>query len=154
MIRWLHKVFLKKITNDHKDEYKKTISISRLYKKLFATEGIMFPSVSSQGSCSNLVIEPSLALSHLEPVKARLVVTHKDKNNNGYHFHYVKESESIDLNTGVIEWRNQSIFNYKARQQFSLVDKSKVVSLALGRGRYAYPHPNDSSRVCVYSTME
>lgn len=152
LTRWLHKEFLKRITNSTKDNYKKTIAISRQYKKLFDTKTILFPSVSSQGSCSNLVIDPMLARLNLEPVKARLVVAHKDSANKGYLFNYVKESENIDLNTGVIMWRNLSLFNQDARRLFSMADKSKLISL--GGGKYAYPHPEDPSKMCVYSTMD
>lgn len=147
---WLHKEFLKSVVDTN--SYKKTVAITKLFHELYDPQGIIFPSVSSQGNCINLVIKPSVAEEHLEPVEARVVKVFQVSNVKGYQFHYLKQSKGIDLGSGDIEFRLESQFNEDARADFLKAKLSEVVYL--GGGRYAYPDPNGSGRTCVYSTMQ
>ncbi len=151
LTRWLHSSFLKVIPQNQNEKYKKTIAISNCYSRLFDSEAILFPSVTSTGDCTNLVLSSSLALNNLEPVKARILISYKDKSDKGYLDNYVKESESIDLNSGEIKWKNMSLCNDDAKKILAQVDKTKLISL--GEGRYAFPHPTEPNRFCTYSTI-
>ncbi|EIZ1004067.1 hypothetical protein QVK63_000858 [Vibrio vulnificus] len=147
---WLHKEFLKSVT--YTGNYKKTIAITKLFHELYDPQGIVFPSVSSQGYCTNLVLEPGVAKEHLEPIDARVVKVFQVSNAKGYQFHYLKQSQGIDLGSGDIEFKLVSKFNEDANADFLKANPSEIVNL--GNGRFAYPDPSGSGRTCVYSTMQ
>ena len=144
---WLHKAFLNKV--EQPDSYKKTIAISRVYQHLFNSQAIMFPSVSSQGNTSNIVLPPIVAENNLEPISARVIQAHKIEKKSGFLFKYVKESQSIDLSTGIINWQVQSQFN-DAKALFDAADPAKVIKI--NDKTFAFPHPTDSSKFLTYST--
>ncbi|WP_104029869.1 hypothetical protein [Vibrio jasicida] len=147
---WLQDAFLAVVPeeDEEKNGYKKTIAISRVFKKLFSEQqGILFPSVSSQGSCTNIALEPSLMDEMLEPISARVVIATKAVNRKGYNFQYLKKSKSINLETGLIDWEECSVFNQEAKDLYDRADKSKMIAFD---GKVYFPHPDDPSKLCVH----
>lgn len=148
LYNWLNKEFLKSVTD--LNEYKKTVAITKLFHSLYDLQGLLFPSVSSQGDCTNLVLDPHFAENHLEPVRARVIEVLDAPKLKGHGLLYIKESESIDLETGDIKWKMIRKFNDDAMVEFNKAKVSEIVNL--GEGRYGYPDPEDPSRMFIHTT--
>lgn len=113
---WLRNIFLQKVPPKSLHRYKLTIAIYRTLNILLPNNAFMFPSVSSQES-TNITMTPEAASFHLEPVKARVVEVYYSEKMNGYLCRYVKESDSINLNTGEIDWKELTLFNQRDLKQ-------------------------------------
>lgn len=94
-----------------------------------------------------MALDPEIADAYLEPVKARLVVARKLPEKKCYAFHYQKESTTIDLASGEIQWKETSILGHDEKKQFIFNNKNK--GIAIEDGRVAYPLSENPNKMWV-----